>query len=41
MLAGTVFMWTVAAHAMYLATVPKPLRVAVSRKNQRLWQVWL
>lgn len=35
---GTVFMWSAAAHAAYLAVVPEPLRVSVAKRNQRLWK---
>jgi hypothetical protein len=37
--AGTVFMWSAAAHAAYLAVVQEPLRVSVAKRNQRLWKV--
>jgi hypothetical protein len=39
--AGTVFMWSAAAHAAYLGVVPEPLRVSVAKRNQRLWKVSL
>lgn len=37
--AGTLFMWAAAGHAVYLAALPETLRTVVAERNARLWKV--